>query len=304
MRRQLLVGLLVGVVGLSGVGLVVWGVRTGLLSPHGRARWFLVRAERAIQHNQPREAQAILEELVGKFPDSPWTDKALLELGQLYERQQQPAEARTMYRLLLERFPSSAVVWQAQRQLGLVNVALLFSQAPTELDTTCDVKAGETLGKIAAANHTTVEFLRRANHLTNDGIHPGQKLMAPKGHASIVVDKSQNQLLLTMDNQFLKMYPVATGENSSTPVGTFKIVNKVTNPVWFRQGAAVPPNSPENILGTRWMGQDKAGYGIHGSVDPSGIGKQITAGRVRLNNPDVEELFALAPVGTDVTIVD
>ena len=97
---------------------------------------------------------------------------------------------------------------------------------------------------------------------------------------------------------------MATGKDNSTPIGTFKIVTKIPNPVWYKQGAVVPPDSPENILGTRWMGIDKQGYGIHGSVDPNAIGKQVTAGCVRMNNGDVEELFALVPIGTEVTIVD
>ena len=66
----------------------------------------------------------------------------------------------------------------------------------------------------------------------------------------------------------------------------------------------VPPDSPENILGTRWLGIDKQGYGLHGSVDPTSIGKQVTAGCVRMTNKDVEELFDIVPVGTDVMIVD
>ena len=119
-----------------------------------------------------------------------------------------------------------------------------------------------------------------------------------------MVDKSQNQLLLTEDNQFFKVYTVATGLNNSTPVGTFKIINKIVNPVWYRQGAVVPPDSPENILGTRWMGWDKQGFGIHGSVDPTAMGHQVTAGCVRMTNSDVEELFTLVPTGTEVTIVD
>ena len=110
--------------------------------------------------------------------------------------------------------------------------------------------------------------------------------------------------MLTQDNQFFKSYPVATGANGSTPVGTFQIVNKLVNPVWYRQGVVVPRDSPENILGTRWMGFDKKGYGIHGSTDPEGIGKQVTAGCVRMHNQDVEELFAMIPVGTEVTIVE
>ena len=91
---------------------------------------------------------------------------------------------------------------------------------------------------------------------------------------------------------------------SPSPVGTFKVVNRIPNPVWYTQGAVVPPESPENVLGTRWLGIDKQGYGIHGTTEPEAVGKQVTAGCVRMRNPDVEELFDIIPVGTEVTIVD
>jgi lipoprotein-anchoring transpeptidase ErfK/SrfK len=46
------------------------------------------------------------------------------------------------------------------------------------------------------------------------------------------------------------------------------------------------------------------GYGIHGTWEPGTIGKQASAGCVRLGNADVEELFIIIPVGTPVTIVE
>ena len=209
-----------------------------------------------------------------------------------------------MYRMLLERFPESPLLAQTQGQLGRVNVGLLFSPIVTEMDGLYEVRSGDTLGKIASAYGTTVEYLKRANGLKSDLIRPQQKLKVPKGHFSIVVDKSQNQLLLTESDEFIKSYTVATGKDNSTPVGTFKIVTRIPNPVWYRQGAIVPPESPENILGTRWLGIDKKGYGIHGSVEPVAMGQQVTAGCVRMTNSDVEELFDIVPIGTEVTIVD
>jgi len=193
---------------------------------------------------------------------------------------------------------------KAQARLGSVNIALLFSPVVTELDVVHEVQPGDTLGRIASTNGTTVELVKKANGLKSDLIRPRQKLKVPKGRFSIVVDKSQNQLLLTEENQFIKAYPVATGKDNSTPVGTFKVTTRVPNPVWYKQGAVVPPESPENILGTRWLGWDKPGYGIHGSTDPGSIGRQVTAGCVRMTNADVEELFAIVPQGTDVTVVD
>jgi len=302
MRRKLIVGAAGGVVVIIGVGFVVFASQQGWFG--GKAKRLFAQATHAEQQGNLTTAQASLEELIATFPDSPWTDDALLKLGQVYEAQQQLVEARSMYRTLLDRFPDSPLVPATQTRLGNVNIALLFSPTVTDLDTVHEVGLGDTLGKIASKHGTTVPFIKRANGLKSDVIRPHQKLKIPKGHFSIVVDKSQNQLLLTEDNQFVKTYTVATGKDNSTPVGTFKITNKLANPVWYKEGAIVPPDSPANILGTRWLGIDKQGYGIHGAVDPNALGQQVTAGCVRMNNHDVEELFDIIPVGTDVTIVD
>jgi len=304
MRRQAIMAMVVGIGVVFTVGVVVWANAQGLIGFGGGGRRLLTQAQRAIRQGEWSIAQAKLEELVKTFPDSSWTDDALLQLGQVSEHGQHLAQAQSTYRLLVSRFPNSPLIAQAQERLGIVNVALLFSSATTEGDLAYDVKPGDTLGKIAEHYHTTVELLKKANGLSGDVIRPGRTLKIPKGRFNIVVDKSQNQLLLTEDGQFFKAYPVATGTNGSTPVGSFKVINKVPRPVWYRQGAVVPPDSPENILGTRWLGLDKQGYGIHGSVDPGGIGKQITAGCVRMRNEDVEELYAIVPAGTPVTIVD
>jgi lipoprotein-anchoring transpeptidase ErfK/SrfK len=302
MRRQVMLWAAVGLAAVAGIGVVVVASQQGWFG--GKDRQWLARASRDAQQGRLPEAQEQLEELIGTFPDSPWADDAMLKLGEVYEAQQHLVEARAMYRMLLERFPDSALINRTQARLGQVNIGLLFSPIVTESDTVHQVQKGDTLGKIASANGTTVEFLKRANGLTGDTIRPQQKLKVPKGRFTIVVDKSQRQLLLTEDNQFIKSYPVGTGKDDSTPEGTFKIVNRIPNPVWYKQGAVVPPNSSENILGTRWLGFDKTGYGIHGSVDPSPIAEQQTAGCVRMTNSDVEELFAIVPVGTEVTIVN
>ena len=304
MPRRLLIGLVVGGCLALGTGLVVWAGTQGLFGPHGRAKQLLAVAERNLQRNDVEHARANLEELVGTFPDSPWTDQGLLKLGEVYEQQGNLTEARSMYRLLLDRFPESPQVGEAQTHLGSINVALLFSEKANDTDTVYQVKSGDTLGGIATSNKTTIDLIKRANALKNDVIRPGQKLKVPKAKLSIAVDKSTNQLLLTSDNQFFKIYTVSTGKDNSTPVGTFKIVTKVANPVWYHEGAAVPPESPDNILGTRWMGLDKPSYGIHGTTDPDAMGQQVTAGCVRMVNSDVEELFAIVPVGTEVTITD
>jgi lipoprotein-anchoring transpeptidase ErfK/SrfK len=121
----------------------------------------------------------------------------------------------------------------------------------------------------------------------------------------VFVDKSQNILILKDGADVVKVYNVSTGANNSSPVGEFTITSKLKDPVWFNKGIVVPPESPANVLGTRWLGFEEApGYGIHGTVEPDKIGQQVTAGCVRMRNEEVEELYSILPMGTKVTIVD
>ncbi|MFY4776574.1 L,D-transpeptidase [Metabacillus sp. RGM 3146] len=86
-----------------------------------------------------------------------------------------------------------------------------------------------------------------------------------------------------------KVYPIAVGKMlTPTPEGTFKIINKDPNP-----GGA---------YGAMWMGLDKPTYGIHGTNDPSSIGKNTSHGCIRMNNDDVLELSSMVPIGTVVRI--
>jgi lipoprotein-anchoring transpeptidase ErfK/SrfK len=149
-----------------------------------------------------------------------------------------------------------------------------------------------------------MDLVKVSNGMKTEVVRIGQKLRIWTGKFSVQVDKSQNVLMLKSGEDVLKVYNVSTGANNSTPVGTFKIVTKLEDPVWFKAGAVIPPESPENVLGTRWMGFDIQGYGIHGTVSPDKIGQQVTAGCIRMRNEEVEELYKVLPRGTEVTIVD
>ena len=73
-----------------------------------------------------------------------------------------------------------------------------------------------------------------------------------------------------------------------TPTGNYIIINKAPN-----------PGGP---FGTMWMSISKIHYGIHGTNDPSSIGKYVSKGCIRMHNRDVEELAKTIPIGTSVTI--
>ena len=214
-------------------------------------------------------------------------------------------QAKKAYQKILSDHSDFGDVEKAQKELEDLNMNLIFSNT-VDPDKTIihEVKSGDTLGEIAKKYGTTIELVKKSNHLTSDVIRIGQKLRVWTGTFNILVDKSQNILILKDGNDVLKVYTVSTGDDNSTPVGEYKIVSRLVDPVWFNKGIAVPPESPQNVLGSRWLGFDLSGYGIHGTVDPDSIGHQVTAGCVRMRNEEVEELYNIIPRGTQVVIVN
>lgn len=105
----------------------------------------------------------------------------------------------------------------------------------------------------------------------------------------IIVDLSDRTLYLLDGDTVVRSFPVAIGKMlTRTPTGEFRIVNKQKN-----------PGGP---FGELWMGLSKPHYGIHGTNDPSSIGKAVSHGCVRMYNKDVLELSRFVPIGTRVTI--
>jgi LysM repeat protein len=189
--------------------------------------------------------------------------------------------------------------------LGDIDTKIIFTAAPAPEKVDYTIMAGDSLGKLAQKFGTTVELIKKSNNLTRDLIRVGDRLRIYHGHFAVDISKAKNELRLTDDGKFFKRYRVGTGEYSKTPVGEFKITSRIPNPPWWRSdGKTIPYGDPENILGTHWLGLNVPGYGIHGTWDTNSIGKQATAGCIRLLNDDVAELYTILPIGTVVVIHD
>jgi lipoprotein-anchoring transpeptidase ErfK/SrfK len=236
--------------------------------------------------------------------DSAELAQQLFEKAQSLREERNLEKARDTYASLIQEYPDFEQVEKAQSDLEDLNMAIVFSNAPTKYALTHEVAPGDTLGELAKEYGTTIEHIKISNHLKDHIIRVGQKLRVWNTPFNIHVDKSQNVLLLRSGDEVLKVYNVSTGSNNSTPVGGFKVTTKLVDPVWFNRGVVVPPESPKNELGSRWLGFDIPGYGIHGTIRPESIGEQVTAGCVRMRNSEVEELYSIIRPGTKVTIVD
>ena len=213
-----------------------------------------------------------------------------------------PADARALLQPLAASTNASEKVLNA---LGDIDSQILFSLAPAPEKVDYTVESGDSLGKIAKKFGTTVELIKKSNGLARDLIRVGDRLRIYQGHFAVEVSKTANVLTVTDNGKFFKRYRVGTGQFSKTPVGEFKITSRIENPPWYRaDGKTIPYGDPENILGTHWLGLNVPGYGIHGTWESDTIGRQSSAGCIRLLNDDVAELFVMLPVDTPVTIHD
>jgi lipoprotein-anchoring transpeptidase ErfK/SrfK len=140
---------------------------------------------------------------------------------------------------------------------------------------------------VAAANRATAEERSPSTSPRANGPGPRQ----PGIERRVVVSIPDCKLALIENTRVVRVYAVAVGRDvSPSPVGTFKIVNRITNPTYYHRGKVIPAGA-SNPLGTRWMGLDIKGFGIHGTDEPESIGHRRSHGCIRMLNRDVEELF-------------
>lgn len=155
------------------------------------------------------------------------------------------------------------------------------------------IRRGDTVGSIAAAFGISARELLTANpSLVPENLRIGKVICIPLAPSpvEIIININAKQLTVYKNGRVFRQYAVATGkEETPTPTGVFTVINKQVN-----------PGGP---YGTRWLGLSLRGYGIHGTNDPSSIGKNASNGCVRMFNEDVEALFDIVPVGTIVRIL-
>jgi lipoprotein-anchoring transpeptidase ErfK/SrfK len=119
----------------------------------------------------------------------------------------------------------------------------------------------------------------------------------------VLVSIPDRKLAVLESGRVLAYFQVAVGAAvSPSPAGEFVIVSRVANPTYYHEGQVMAAGR-DNPVGTRWMGLNKKGYGIHGTNAPRSIGKAASHGCIRMRQKDLEELFAEVQSGDPVEIV-
>ncbi|MGB0959735.1 MAG: L,D-transpeptidase [Halocynthiibacter sp.] len=131
---------------------------------------------------------------------------------------------------------------------------------------------------------------------------------------AILVDTTSRALhYWSEDETIYKLYPTSVPlTNDLTRLGRTSVVRKVEGPSWSptpamrKRNPEWPPYvgpGPDNPLGTHALYLSWKYYRIHGTHDTRKIGRKSSNGCIGLYNAQIEELFGLAKIGTQVLLI-
>jgi lipoprotein-anchoring transpeptidase ErfK/SrfK len=159
--------------------------------------------------------------------------------------------------------------------------------------------ADEVIGTDEGA---TPERLRRAVVAFGTSEAPG----------TIIIDTGNTALYYVLGQGRAIRYGVGVGREGFTWSGVQTISRKAEWPDWHPPAEMIArqpylprfmAGGPGNPLGARAMYLGSSQYRIHGTNDPSTIGKFVSSGCIRLTNEDVADLFNRVNVGTRVVVL-
>jgi lipoprotein-anchoring transpeptidase ErfK/SrfK len=132
---------------------------------------------------------------------------------------------------------------------------------------------------------------------------------------TIIIDHSDRRLYHVISKGMAMVYGVSVGREGFGWTGSEVVTAKSEWPTWnppkemrireARKGHILPETMEgglDNPLGARAMYLGSTEYRIHGTNQPSSIGKAMSSGCIRMANEDVEYLYAHVKIGTRVVV--
>jgi lipoprotein-anchoring transpeptidase ErfK/SrfK len=135
---------------------------------------------------------------------------------------------------------------------------------------------------------------------------------AREAPGTIIIDTGNTVLYYVLGGGRAIRYGVGVGRQGFTWSGVQTISRKAEWPDWYPPAEMVArqpylprfvAGGPGNPLGARAMYLGASEYRIHGTNDPTTIGKFVSSGCIRMTNEDVSDLFGRVDIGTRVVVL-
>ena len=129
---------------------------------------------------------------------------------------------------------------------------------------------------------------------------------------TVIIDTPHTFLYYVLGDGKALRYGIGVGREGFTWSGVKNVVRKAEWPDWYPPAEMVArqpylprmtAGGPGNPLGARAMYIGGTEYRIHGTNDPTTIGKHVSSGCIRLTNDDVEDLYSRVQIGAKVIVL-
>ncbi len=222
--------------------------------------------------------------------------------------------------------PADAPLPLVRYSIAADDVAGPFAPVPKDL---AEMAKLETVGftspreALAQRFHADEALLKELNPHADFGM-AGAEIIVPDVAVTkiaakvgkIEIDKTHQQLrAFGKDGALLAVFPATVGSTERpAPSGSFTVITWAPHATYTydpkrlsfgkkEQGKLTIPAGPNNPVGGMWISLSIPTYGIHGTPEPTLVGKRASHGCVRLTNWDAAALGAAVEHGTRVVFM-
>jgi lipoprotein-anchoring transpeptidase ErfK/SrfK len=138
------------------------------------------------------------------------------------------------------------------------------------------------------------------------------RYLTQEASGTIIIDTSSTYLYLVLGDGKAMRYGIGVGREGFTWSGVETIARKAEWPDWYPPAEMLQrqpylprmmAGGPGNPLGARALYLGSTAYRIHGTNQPTTIGRHISSGCIRMANDDVVDLYGRVNVGTKVVVM-
>ena len=188
----------------------------------------------------------------------------------------------------------------------------------------CLLLSASAFSQSPSANDRSASLQPPPTSETQQGASANDDVLAPALHrqivsypsneppGTIVIDTAHTFLYLTLGNGQALRYGIGVGRKGFTWSGVEKISRKSEWPDWIPPAEMIARQpylprwvggGPGNPLGARALYLGNSDYRIHGTNNPTSIGKRVSSGCIRMRDADVIDLYNRVGVGTKVVVL-
>jgi hypothetical protein len=228
--------------------------------------------------------RALMESAQAKL-DQDALPEVLLTLSQFYNEPSLTAEQSRELNDLLDRL-AGTVIYSRQHRL----------------EEAYRVRPGERLEAIAQEYKVPWQLLAKINGLRDpDRLQADDRLKVVRGPFEAVISKHQYSLTLSVAGRYAGRFRIGLGDPQRLREGVYTVQEKLPGRPYFASDRAIEADDPKNPLGHRWIGLN-GDVGIHGTNDPSTVGRSGCPGTICLEDRDIEDVYDILSIGSKVTI--